>query len=57
MAKFIPYDYNQSTMVVINFNDQIQYSHSTQRSESIQAGTKSMLSSVDYLILSPKCVL
>ena len=24
MAKFIPYDYNQSTMVVINFNDQIQ---------------------------------
>jgi len=24
MAKFIPYDYNQSSMVVINFNDQIQ---------------------------------
>ena len=24
MARFIPYDYNQSTMVVINFNDQIQ---------------------------------
>jgi transposase len=24
MAKFIPYDYNQSAMVVINFNDQIQ---------------------------------
>ena len=24
MAKFIPYDYNQSTMVVINFSDQIQ---------------------------------
>ncbi len=24
MAKYIPYDYNQSTMVVINFNDQIQ---------------------------------
>ncbi len=24
MARFIPYDYNQSAMVVINFNDQIQ---------------------------------
>jgi hypothetical protein len=24
MAKFIPYDYNQSSMVVINFNDDIQ---------------------------------
>ena len=24
MANFIPFDYNQSTMVVINFNDQIQ---------------------------------
>ena len=24
MAKFIPYDYNQSSMVVINFTDQIQ---------------------------------
>ena len=24
MAKFLPYDYNQSSMVVINFNDQIQ---------------------------------
>ena len=24
MAKYIPYDYNQSSMVVINFNDQIQ---------------------------------
>jgi len=24
VAKFIPYDYNQSTMVVINFSDQIQ---------------------------------
>ncbi len=24
MAKFIPYDYNQSSMIVINFNDQIQ---------------------------------
>jgi len=24
MAKFIPYDYNQSSLVVINFNDQIQ---------------------------------
>ena len=24
MAKFIPYDYNQTSMVVINFNDQIQ---------------------------------
>ncbi len=24
MAKFIPYDYNQSSMVVINFSDQIQ---------------------------------
>jgi len=24
MAKFIPYNYNQSSMVVINFNDQIQ---------------------------------
>ena len=24
MAKYIPYDYNQSSMVVINFTDQIQ---------------------------------
>jgi transposase len=24
MAKFIPYDYNQNTMVVVNFKDQIQ---------------------------------
>ena len=24
MAKFIPYDYNQNAMVVVNFQDQIQ---------------------------------